>query len=122
MTVKKNIETHRKRSAAAVALLIAGLLAMTARQYAVPSEDHPTTAAVSDSAARYYDFSAGDDWPGYGRTFGEQHFSPLADIDADNVDHLKLAWFIDLEPGNSTTAPTAVDGVVYFVRGYSIVS
>jgi hypothetical protein len=30
------------------------------------------------SMARYLDSGNGGDWPGYGRTFGEQHYSLLA--------------------------------------------
>ena len=50
------------------------------------------------SAALYADDSKGDDWPGYGRTYGEQHFSPLAEINQANVGQLGLAWSMDLPP------------------------
>lgn len=82
----------------------------------------PLGAAGPLAAELYQDNSGGDDWPGYGRTYGEQHFSPLADINRENVGRLKLAWSLDLEPANSSTVPIAVAGVVYFVRGYSIVT
>ena len=67
------------------------------------------------------DRSGGADWAGYGRTFGEQHFSPLAQINAANVGKLGLAWSFDLGPGNSLTTPLAVDGTLYFATGYSVV-
>src|SRR5688572_23334946 len=70
--------------------------------------------AAADSTARYLDSSDGRDWPGYGRTFGQQHYSPLVQIDQTNVDRLGLAWSMDLEPlKNSATQPIAVDGVLY---------
>ena len=77
-------------------------------------------APVPDAQLR--DEADGRDWPGFGRTYGEQHFSPLAEVNDGNVARLGLAWSMDLEPGNSATGPIAVDGVLYFARQYSIVN
>jgi quinohemoprotein ethanol dehydrogenase len=63
----------------------------------------------------------GRDWPGYGRTGDQQHFSPLAQINQDNVGRLGLAWSADLGLGNSATEPIAVNGVIYFATGLSVV-
>ena len=38
-----------------------------------------------DSAARLADGGSGQDWAGPGGTFGEQHFSPLVQIDSANI-------------------------------------
>jgi quinohemoprotein ethanol dehydrogenase len=65
--------------------------------------------------------SSPGDWPGYGRGPAERHFSPLEEISPANIDRLGLEWWIDLEPGNSVTAPVAVDGTLYFATGLSIV-
>lgn len=73
------------------------------------------------AAARLRDASNGDDWAGYGRTFGQQHFSPLTDIAAGNVGRLGLAWSVDLPVGNSVSEPIQVGGTLYVVTGYSIV-
>jgi len=67
------------------------------------------------------DGSAGANWPGFDRTYGEQHYSPLDQLDAKNVGRLGLAWSIDLEPGNPVSGPIAVDGILYTSTGYSIV-
>jgi quinohemoprotein ethanol dehydrogenase len=75
----------------------------------------------STPASQLSDDSDGSDWPGYGRSFGQQHYSPLGDIDAGNVERLGLAWSMDLPLGNSATEPIAVDGVLYFASGLSIV-
>ncbi|MGE4324076.1 MAG: PQQ-binding-like beta-propeller repeat protein, partial [Sphingobium sp.] len=72
-------------------------------------------------AARLRDGASGNDWPGYGRTYGEQHFSPLDQIRQDNVSGLGLAWAVDLPPGNPVTAPVAVGGIVYVAAGLAIV-
>jgi quinohemoprotein ethanol dehydrogenase len=61
------------------------------------------------------------DWPGYSG-HGEQHYSPLDQINAGNVSRLGLAWSYDIETGpNAYTAPIAVGGVFYFAAGYSVV-
>jgi quinohemoprotein ethanol dehydrogenase len=70
---------------------------------------------------QFADDSDGRDWPGYGRTYGEQHYSPLKQINASNVGRLGLAWAIDLPPGYSMSQPIAVQGVLYVTTGYSVV-
>jgi quinohemoprotein ethanol dehydrogenase len=82
----------------------------------------PSAPSKDGSTARYRDSSNGCDWPGYGRTFGEQHDSPLTQINRDTIGRLGLAWSMDLEPTeNSVTQPIAVDGVLYFATGHSVV-
>ncbi len=73
------------------------------------------------SAARLSDASDGSDWAGYGRTFGQQHYSPLEEINQGNVAALDLAWSMDLPAANSVTEPIAIDGVLYFAAGLSVV-
>ena len=70
--------------------------------------------------AEFRDSAAGQDWPGPGRTYGEQHYSPLAQVNARNVSRLGLAWSLDLDVGNTVTQPIAVNGVLYFVTGTGI--
>jgi quinohemoprotein ethanol dehydrogenase len=62
----------------------------------------------------------GANWAAYGRSFSEQHYSPLRQINASNVYRLGLAWSLDLTDSNfATTAPIEVDGVIYFSPGVS---
>ena len=62
----------------------------------------------------------GANWPAYGRNSSEQRYSPLTQINADNVKQLGLAWSLDLPKDRSLTAtPLAVDGVLYFTASYS---
>ncbi|HEX7931421.1 MAG TPA: PQQ-dependent dehydrogenase, methanol/ethanol family, partial [Sphingomicrobium sp.] len=72
--------------------------------------------------AQLLDNADGHDWPGFGRTYGEQHFSPLTEISDRTVGKLGLAWSMDLEPGNSVTGPIAIGGTLYFARFYSVVN
>ena len=63
------------------------------------------------------------DWPMVGRTLDEQHFSPLAQINASNVKRLGLAWYadIDTERGMEGT-PLELGGVLYNVQPWNIVT
>lgn len=83
--------------------------------------DTTSQAAPAGENARLADRSNGDDWPAYGRTYGEQHFSPLADISAENVNRLGLVSWLDLPVAPAATQPIAVDGVIYMSSGLSIV-
>lgn len=60
-----------------------------------------------------------DEWPSWGRTALETHFSPLDEIDADNVSGLKLAWHFDLESGYSVSTPLMAEGKVFITTGHS---
>ncbi len=65
---------------------------------------------------------SGAHWAGYGRTFDESRYSPLREIAAENVGRLGLKWAVDLPDVHTvTTVPLAVDGVIYFAAGYSVV-
>src|ERR1700712_1147326 len=74
-----------------------------------------------EPASRLNDDSSGADWANYGRTFGQQHFSPLEDVNAQSVKRLNLTWYLDLPTGNTVSEPIAVDGVFYFVQGQAVV-
>ena len=76
---------------------------------------------TESSTTRYLDQSDGRDWPGYGRTFGEQHYSPLTQVNHATIGRLNLDWSLDLGPENSATQPIEVDGTLYFATGYSLV-
>jgi len=78
-------------------------------------------AVVIDNAALSNE-ADGRNWPAYGRSFSEQRYSPLDQINTANVKRLGLAWTLDLEDvWNVSTAPVAVDGVLYFAAGFSVV-
>jgi quinohemoprotein ethanol dehydrogenase len=80
-----------------------------------------TTAPPNAIEASLLDDAGGDNWAAFGRTYGEQHFSPLSEINQGNIGRLGLAWSVDLPPGNPATGPIAVDGVLYTSTGYSVV-
>ncbi len=56
------------------------------------------------------------DWLAYGRTHSEQRYSPLTDINVDNVGKLKPDWYIDLpDKSDMVGTPLVVDGVMYYI-------
>src|SRR5882757_8689188 len=58
-----------------------------------------------------------EDWPSFGRTGGEQHYSPLDQIDIDSVSKLSLAWHYDLRPENTLTGPIEAGGKLFITTG-----
>src|SRR2546427_2416890 len=54
------------------------------------------------------------DWPVYGGDPGNQHYSPLTQVNRANVKHLEVAWTFDTgENGGLQTSPIIVEGVLY---------
>lgn len=59
-------------------------------------------------------------WMSHGRTYGEERFSPLSEINDKNVGELGLAWHYKLDTNRGQEAtPIVVDGVVYFTSAWS---
>jgi glucose dehydrogenase len=56
----------------------------------------------------------GQDWPVYGGSAGNTHYSTLTQINRGNVKDLQVAWSFDTgEEGGLQTNPIIVDGVLY---------
>jgi len=56
----------------------------------------------------------GNNWLLNGRTFDAQHFSPLKEINNQNIGGLGLAWYLDIDSAMGIVAePIVVDGVIY---------
>jgi quinoprotein glucose dehydrogenase len=70
----------------------------------------PSSQKSSDNSR----VAAGRDWPMYGGTSDNNHYSPLTQINRSNVQRLKVAWSFDTEePGGLQTSPIVVEGVLY---------
>lgn len=55
-----------------------------------------------------------ENWLSYGRTYSEQRFSPLDQINTRNAKNLKIAWYYDLDTNRGQEGtPLVVDGVMY---------
>ena len=54
------------------------------------------------------------DWPLYGRDYSNQRFSPLDQINLENVNQLKLAWHYQADYGvNAPSVSYAINGKHY---------
>jgi quinohemoprotein ethanol dehydrogenase len=81
----------------------------------------PKPTVVDDAALRAADGDSAN-WITYGRTYSEQRFSPLKQIDEQSVGKLGLAWSYDLETLRGVEAtPLVKDGVMYTTSAWSIV-
>jgi hypothetical protein len=59
-------------------------------------------------------------WTSLGRTADEQRFSPLTQINTDNVKKLGLAWYADFDTNRGQEAtPLFIDGVIYLSTAWS---
>ena len=86
----------------------------------IASAQQPDSTTVNDAAMA--DDSQGENWLAFGRTYSEQRFSPLTQINQSNVGSLELDWYIDLPNSRSlVSTPLVVDGIMYFISSMNIV-
>jgi alcohol dehydrogenase (cytochrome c) len=92
-----------RRFALAAATLVAGLVGSGAS-----AADYPVTAdMLADPPAQ--------DWLQISRTYDEQRFSPLDQINQSNVGSLQMAFSRGLPPGTQESTPIVHDGVMYMI-------
>jgi quinohemoprotein ethanol dehydrogenase len=85
----------------------------------VPSASAP--AQVTSQRLIEADNEPGN-WMSYGRTYSEQRYSPLKQVNTDNVADLGLTWSYDLKTERGIEATSiVVDGVMYTTSAWSIV-
>ena len=79
------------------------------------------TAEVSSRRIMLADDEPGT-WMTHGRTYSEQRYSPLTEINQRNVSKLGLAWYYDLQTERGIEATSlVVNGVMYTTSAWSIV-
>lgn len=61
------------------------------------------------------------DWLSWRRTLDGHGYSPLDQIDRDNVDALKLAWVIAMHDGSNQGTPLVHDGVMYLTHPGNVI-
>ena len=75
--------------------------------WAAGSTQGQTKSALEVQAGNY-------DWPMYGSTPENNHYSPLTQINKSNVKNLAVAWSFDTtEEGGLQTSPIVVNGILY---------
>jgi quinohemoprotein ethanol dehydrogenase len=109
------------------ALLAAGLLAISVAGSAESANGQrdavqPDRLGQVDAQRMRTEESTGDNWLMYGRTYSEQRFSPLKDINDHNVKSLGLAWSADIpSPDGLGATPIVVDGIIYLSGSLGLV-
>jgi quinohemoprotein ethanol dehydrogenase len=115
----------------ALAILLAGVLiggcekksapppTEAAAPVAPPAATAPATTPVDQQRLLAADGETAN-WLMHGRTYDEQRFSPLTQLDRSNVAGLKLAWFLDLDTQRGQEAtPLVIDGTMYVSTAWS---
>ncbi len=90
------------------------ILLITASAFAQVKNYKPVTKAELENPNP-------EDWLMYSRTYDAQRFSPLKQIDKQNVSKLKLAWSRGLPVGQTETIPLVHNGVLYTVAPGAVV-
>jgi quinoprotein glucose dehydrogenase len=99
-----------------------GFIFFAASLVMLPPRHRPAWAQTSAT-------TAADDWPYYGHDPGGMRFSPLAQINKENVGKLKVAWTFhtgDISDGSQgrrrsgfESTPILVDGLLYLTTGFN---
>ncbi|HUN25274.1 MAG TPA: PQQ-dependent dehydrogenase, methanol/ethanol family [Steroidobacteraceae bacterium] len=87
-----------------------------------PSAAASASGAVDAQRLRAADSPANaGQWMSYGRDYSEQRYSPLDQINVENVSQLGLTWYADLAErgGAYETTPIAVDGELFVTSPWS---
>jgi alcohol dehydrogenase (cytochrome c) len=95
-----------------VSLLPALLLAGTAAMAQAPQTPNPVAAMTPVTDAMLRDPPASD-WLMWRRTYNGWGYSPLDQINKDNVKDLRPAWTWSMTPGATETTPIVHDGVLF---------
>ncbi|WP_399678447.1 membrane-bound PQQ-dependent dehydrogenase, glucose/quinate/shikimate family [Xenophilus sp.] len=113
-------------AALALVLVFAGTFALAFLPYGVTRNDGPLptpreTAAVLSSLTPQAD----GDWVAYGRGYDAKRYTPLTEIDRDNVSQLERAWVfqtgdVPTERWGAETTPLKVDETVYLCSARNI--
>ena len=61
------------------------------------------------------------DWPMLRRNFQAWSYSPLDQINTDNVSGLRLEWVWSMHDGDSEPSPLVYDGVIYLINSSNII-
>lgn len=98
------------------------VVAIVACQHTDTTEPKDVQAAAVDGARIIAADGEPGNWMTHGRTYAEERFSPLTQIDVANVGELGLAWSFDFTTERGVEATSiVVDGVMYTTSSWSIV-
>jgi alcohol dehydrogenase (cytochrome c)/quinohemoprotein ethanol dehydrogenase len=119
--LKVNVNMFRSRAGVfvLVAILAAGWGCREPNPPQSAKEARTGPADVDGARLTNADREPGN-WMTHGRTYSEQRYSPLKQVNDGNAAQLGLAWYYDLDThrGQEST-PLVVDGVMYFTTAWS---
>ncbi len=117
--------THRFNLLSILVVLAGQVLGCGEFRTPTPTSDSmafSTGAQPDDFAIREAETSHPGEWISHGRTYSEQRFSPLAQINERNVEQLGLAWVYETGTIRGLEAtPLVHDGVMYGTGAWSVV-
>src|SRR5215831_20997620 len=87
-------------------LLVSLVMVAQAPQPAGPRPYNPVTQKMLENPSP-------DDWLMFSRTYDAQRYSPLKQINKQNVGQLKMVFSLDMPAGSTETIPLVHDGVMY---------
>jgi len=101
-------------------VIVLTIIPVVSSERTVNLHHHPLKPAdLNEFRVLHADREPGN-WMTYGRTYDEQRFSPLNQVNDHNVSSLGLAWHYDLDTDRGQEAtPIVVDGVMYFTSAWS---
>jgi quinohemoprotein ethanol dehydrogenase len=83
------------------------------------SQPEPTVGLIDEERIINADSEPGN-WLAYGRTYEEQRFSPLTQINTESVGELGLAWFTDMRSNRALeSTPIIVDDMMFVSSAWS---
>ena len=101
-----------------IAFCLVCLMACTTKE---SDQTSIASTMVYDDAA-IADKNNESEWLAYGRTHSEERFSPLADVNDQNVSGLRVDWYLDLPNDvGLVSTPLVVDGVMYFTSTMNVI-
>ena len=129
----------RKTCLLAICLFVAGCDSQEQSSQQAPdpaSMNDSTESAIADST-QYPQAGKGTtagDWDAYGADIGSTKYTPLDQIDANNIDDLEIVWrrpaldeyYVNINPQQRysntwTAAPIVKNGVAYVTNGVGLV-
>ena len=100
---------------ATLAVLLASLVLLSPVSYGQGSDSFtPVTDAMLQNPSP-------DDWLMWRRTLNTWGYSPLAEVNRDNVNQLRMVWTRDLAVGTDEITPLAYDGVLYVPQANDVI-
>ena len=98
-----------------LAVLLVSLVLLSPVSYGQGSDSFtPVTDAMLQNPSP-------DDWLMWRRTLDSWGYSPLTEVNRDNVDQLRMVWTRDLAVGTDEITPLAYDGVLYVPQANDVI-